>query len=95
MEYQLLASRIPPREVSAVEQVLFNRGIDPENVEHYLNTTDEDILNFEAYSRSMDANSYIEMVIKDIEDNKNTSYASPQVLRYAKKVIEFRKRINK
>jgi hypothetical protein len=58
-------------------------------------TTDEDILNFEAYSRSMDANSYIEMVIKDIEDNKNTSYASPQALRYAKKVIEFRKRINK
>lgn len=44
MEYQLLASRIPPRELSAVEQVLFNRGIDPENVEHYLNTTDEDIL---------------------------------------------------
>ena len=45
MEYQLFASRIPPRELSAVEQVLFNRGIDPENVEHYLNTTDEDILN--------------------------------------------------
>ena len=45
MEYQLLASRIPPRELNAVEQVLFNRGIDPENVEHYLNTTDEDILN--------------------------------------------------
>ena len=45
MEYQLLASRIPPRELSAVEQVLFNRGIDPENVEHYLHTTDEDILN--------------------------------------------------
>lgn len=45
MEYQLLASRIPPRDLSAVEQVLFNRGIDPENVEHYLNTTDEDILN--------------------------------------------------
>lgn len=45
MEYQLLASRIPPRELNAVEQVLFNRGIDPENVEHYLHTTDEDILN--------------------------------------------------
>ena len=45
MEYQLIAPRIPPRELSAVEQVLFNRGIDPENVEHYLNTTDEDILN--------------------------------------------------
>lgn len=45
MEYQLIAPRIPTRELSAVEQVLFNRGIDPENVEHYLNTTDEDILN--------------------------------------------------
>ena len=46
MEYQLIAPRIPQsRELSAVEQVLFNRGISPENVEHYLNTTDADILN--------------------------------------------------
>ena len=45
MEYQLLTPRIPPeRELTAVEQVLFNRGIAPENVEHYLNTTDADIL---------------------------------------------------
>ena len=46
MEYQLIVPRIPQdRMLSAVEQVLFNRGILPENVEHYLNTTDEDILN--------------------------------------------------
>ena len=46
MEYQLIAPRIPQsRELSAVEQVLFNRGTSPENVEHYLNTTDADILN--------------------------------------------------
>ena len=45
MEYQLIAPGIPPKDVlSAVEQVLANRGIKPENVEHYLNTTDEDIL---------------------------------------------------
>ena len=45
MEYQLIAPRIPLKDVmSAVEQVLANRGIAPENVEHYLNTTDEDIL---------------------------------------------------
>ena len=45
MEYQLIAPRIPLKEVmTAVEQVLANRGIAPENVEHYLNTTDEDIL---------------------------------------------------
>ena len=46
MEYQLIAPRIPlGRLLTAVEQVLANRGIAPENVEHYLNTTDEDILN--------------------------------------------------
>ena len=46
MEYQLIAPRIPlERLLTAVEQVLANRGIAPENVEHYLNTTDEDILN--------------------------------------------------
>ena len=45
MEYQLIAPRIPLNQVvTAVEQVLANRGIAPENVEHYLNTTDEDIL---------------------------------------------------
>ncbi len=45
MEYQLIVPRIPQKEVmSAVEQVLANRGIAPENVDHYLNTTDADIL---------------------------------------------------
>ena len=45
MEYQLIAPRIPlGRLLTAVEQVLANRGIAPENVEHYLNTTDKDIL---------------------------------------------------
>ena len=45
MEYQLIAPRIPHTEVlSAVEQVLANRGITPEKIEHYLNTTDKDIL---------------------------------------------------
>ena len=45
MEYQLIVPRIPPeRELTAVEQVLANRGISPNDVEHYLNTTDADIL---------------------------------------------------
>ena len=45
MEYQLIVPRIPlERELTAVEQVLANRGIAPKDVEHYLNTTDEDIL---------------------------------------------------
>ena len=45
MEYQLIVPHIPlERELTAVEQVLANRGIAPKDVEHYLNTTDEDIL---------------------------------------------------
>ena len=45
MEYQLIVPRIPLKEeLPVVEQVLANRGIRPEDVEHYLNTTDEDIL---------------------------------------------------
>ena len=46
MEYQLITPEFPQNKaLTAVEQVLANRGIKPENVEHYLNTTDEDILN--------------------------------------------------
>ena len=45
MEYQLIAPSIPLKEVvTAVEQVLANRGISPEHVDHYLNTTDADII---------------------------------------------------
>lgn len=40
MEYQLIAER--DKKLSAIEQVLHNRGI--EDVEHYLNTSDEDII---------------------------------------------------
>ena len=44
MEYQLIVPRIPlERELTAVEQVLANRGIHPDNVDHYLHTTDKDI----------------------------------------------------
>ena len=45
MEYQLITPRIPQKNLSAVEQVLANRGIMPEDVDHYLNTNDADILN--------------------------------------------------
>ena len=45
MEYQLITPKFPQNKVlTAVEQVLANRGIAPENVEHYLNTSDQDIL---------------------------------------------------
>ena len=45
MEYQLITPVVPlNKELTAVEQVLANRGIVPEHIQHYINTTDEDIL---------------------------------------------------
>ena len=45
MEYQLITPSIPlSMEVSAVERVLSNRGIKLSDIGHFLNTTDEDIL---------------------------------------------------
>lgn len=49
MEYQLIKSSLPQEEkfrITAVERVLTNRGIKLEDVNHYLNTTDEDILDY-------------------------------------------------
>ena len=67
MEYQLIAPRIPQsRELSAVEQVLLNRGIAPENVEHYLHTTDADIL---APSLIMNMREGAQMLITHVAQN--------------------------
>lgn len=44
MEYQLITPRIPQENLSAVERVLTNRGIGLKDIEHYLHTTDDDIL---------------------------------------------------
>ena len=67
MEYQLLVPRIPlDRELTAVEQVLANRGIAPENVNHYLNTTDEDVLD---PKRVMNMKEGAQMLIKHIAQN--------------------------
>lgn len=52
MEYQLIAPNNP--NYTSVEQVLVNRGIPYEKIEHYLNTTENDILN--------------PLLIKNIED---------------------------
>ena len=43
MEYQLLTSELPTENLLPVEQVFANRGFNPEAIEHYLNTTREDI----------------------------------------------------
>ena len=45
MEYQLITPEFPLKKGSTVvERVLANRGIKPEDVNHYLHTNDEDIL---------------------------------------------------
>ncbi|MBO7080131.1 MAG: hypothetical protein J6W64_10115 [Bacilli bacterium] len=46
MEYQLLTPSIPTKgEMTPVERVFANRGISPSEINHYLHTTEEDILN--------------------------------------------------
>ena len=44
MEYQLMTPNIPTKDLSVVEWVLANRGIMPQNIYHYLHTTDADII---------------------------------------------------
>lgn len=45
MDYQLKTSLLPQKnDYNVVERVFAARGIAPENIKHYLNTTDEDIL---------------------------------------------------
>ena len=66
MEYQLIEPRIPQKNLSAVERVLTNRGITLENIKHYLNTTDDDILNPTLISRIEDG---AKMLIKHIGAN--------------------------
>jgi hypothetical protein len=67
MEYQLIVPRIPLKEeLSVVEQVLANRGIAPENVEHYINTTDADILNPALIDNIEEG---VKMLIKHVSQN--------------------------
>lgn len=44
MNYQLIPPRIPGENLSLVERVLTNRGIKLEDVQHYLHTNENDIL---------------------------------------------------
>ena len=66
MEYQLITPRIPLQSLSAVERVLTNRGIALAEIEHYLHTTDDDIL-----SPSLIKNIHegAQMLIKHIAQN--------------------------
>lgn len=42
MKYKLIEPRVK-QEMSALERVLTNRGISLENIQHYLNTTKDDV----------------------------------------------------
>ena len=67
MEYQLLTPSIPlSTELTAVERVLSNRGIMPSEINHYLHTTDADILN-PSLITNIDVG--IKMLIKHIAQN--------------------------
>ena len=45
MEYQLRKSLLPQKDsYSVVERIFATRGVDPQDIEHYLHTTDDDIL---------------------------------------------------
>lgn len=44
MKYELINPNIDPT-LSLIEQIFINRKIPRENINHYLNTTDQDILN--------------------------------------------------
>ena len=61
MEYQLIAER--DKKLSAIEQVLRNRGI--EDVEHYLNTTDDDILDIHKIDRLEEGAKMLALHIKN------------------------------
>ena len=43
MEYKIINEKLES-DLDAISQVLFNRGIKKEDISHYLNTTDDDIL---------------------------------------------------
>ena len=65
MEYQLISMPFEAN-LSAIEQVLVNRGINLKNINHYLNTTDEDILDPKLISN---INEGAKMLVKHISAN--------------------------
>ena len=46
MNFKLITT--PTENWGAIVQILVNRGIEKENIEHYLHTSDEDINSFES-----------------------------------------------
>lgn len=55
MEYQLKKSLLPQKDsYSVVERIFATRGVDPQDIEHYLHTTDDDILDPELIDNIQD-----------------------------------------
>lgn len=67
MKYKLIAP--VNDEYSAIEQILVNRGIKIEDIKHYLNTTDEDINEPEAFGVEA-LKAAARMVVSCIKENK-------------------------
>ncbi len=64
MRYELIAPMVPG--LSPVEQVLLNRGIKKEDMKHYINTTEDDILDPLLANNMREG---VEMLIKHIKAN--------------------------
>jgi single-stranded-DNA-specific exonuclease len=68
MEWQLYNK---PTFSSTVKQILFNRGIDVDDIEHYINLTDEDICSFKLLERNHNLEKAAKTIISAIAKNKN------------------------
>ena len=66
MEYELIPPRIPHANLTAVQRVLTNRGIALADIEHYLHTTDNDILDPKLITNMREGAT---MLIKHIANN--------------------------
>lgn len=67
MKYELIKPINP--EYSAIEQILTNRGISKEQIKHYLNTTDEDINEPEAFGEDL-LKTAAALVVQTVHSNK-------------------------
>ena len=63
MRYELIS---PQTEPTMIEQVLLNRGIRRENIEHFLNLSDDDIINPNRVANIEDG---VKMLMKHISNN--------------------------
>lgn len=66
MKYKLIST--PNENYSPMEQILVNRGISPKDMEHYLKTTDEDILNPDLLDNMVDGVKRLVSAIKTQEE---------------------------